>query len=540
MNVLHVALLVAVGALAVTRYGKGGPWLPPIERFFDGRVIAWMIGCATALGVWWVWGSLGQLSWLSDEASYLLQAKLFAAGRWSAPPPPLPAFFEQAHVLLDPSYASKYPPGHALLLAPGVLLGLPGLVPVLLSGITGALMFILARQVSNAWVAILAWLIWFSTRGNLMFRPSYLSEVTTGALWLAAWWAALRWHKSGHPMWLVALAACVGWGAITRPLTMLAFALPLSGFVLWKVSRSRRWTELAVPFATVLAILAIVPLWSAKVSGDWRHTPLGAYTQAYMPWDKPGFGLEETPATRSVPPDMSRVFDEFVVLHREHTKANLPEIAWERVLELGRQLWGGWRNWLLPATLIGLFALNAAGWIAVASVIALFLAYLSYAHPPIWTVYYLETFPLLAFLCALGLWKTLVVFTGMLRGMSGADTPTTSRATVTMLLLVPLLGYFSVADRSAGARWHRARLSHHRRFVDHVARIPEARAMVFVRYSPDHFIHDSHVANDAELGNARFWFVHDRGVENTALMQAAPDRVPYLYDESKRTLQRMR
>jgi len=155
-------------------------------------ILSVVLGMVTSIVAAWIWGWRNPPPIVADEGAYLLQARIFAGGHWTAPARPLPRFFEQMQVFTTPVLASKYPPGHSILLVPGIWLHWPALVPLLLAGAAAALFFVLARRIAGTATALLAWTIWTTSLGFRVVATTYLSEATTLFLWMAVWMALLE------------------------------------------------------------------------------------------------------------------------------------------------------------------------------------------------------------------------------------------------------------------------------------------------------------------------------------------------------------
>jgi hypothetical protein len=513
---------------------------PALRTLPDSRFAPLAVALATMLVIWYVWGSLHQVPVVHDEASYLLQAETFARGRWAMPSPPLPAFFEQFHVFVTPTFASKYPPGHGMLLVPGIWLGLPGLVPLVLNGFAAALLFLLVRRVANGWIALLTFLLWLPMYGNLRFRPSYFSENTSSVLWLLGWWALIEWRETGRGRWLSLLAVCVGWMAITRPLTAAAFAIPVGIVVLWRTARTRQWRALVLPAVLSVAIVSLIPIWNVKVTGNWRETPYALYSKVYSPYDVMGFKLDTTPPERPLPPDMKLMVKALGPTHAEHTVDHLPAILYDRWRAIFMDAFRGARLPFALFAIVSLAVLPAAGWFAVAASFLVTLFYLSFAHDPSWNVYYLEIMPLFPFLAACGVWGVWLALQrrdiDIRRASLRAASP---QAALAAFILGAVLLVVARNDVVQARRQQAARRAYKLNFTTTVAQLPGEHTIVFIRYAPWHRIHTSLIANEADLPDARTWFVYDRGAEDAALMARAPDRVPYLFDESSGSIQRL-
>ena len=182
-----LAILVFAGIAVIGRSSRRWTTFPlRCEGFLASSLAPVLAGLGTVLIVCFVWRSLHEPGVVHDERAYLLQAEIFSRGHWTAISPPLAAFFEQMHVFIEPAVFAKYPPAHALTLVPGIWLGLPGLMPVVLAGLSGMLIFWLARRLANEWTALLTWWLWTTAWVTLYWSASYFSEATSTAMWLVA------------------------------------------------------------------------------------------------------------------------------------------------------------------------------------------------------------------------------------------------------------------------------------------------------------------------------------------------------------------
>lgn len=522
-----IALLAAFWAARAVNPSELDKRFESIEAFLrhSGPAVA---GIVSAFVVWWTWGSASPLPIIHDESSYLLQADIFANLRWTAPAPALPEFFEQPQVLVTPVVASKYWPGHALLLAIGSMVHFHPLVPLLLAGATAALLFSLGTRVCNPWVGLLTWMTWLTTPLVLRYQPGYFSQTTTTAAVLAAWWCLLEWRDSRRKLWIALMALAIGWGAITQPVTMLAFALPIAVVVLWDVVRYRLWLDLPLFVAVLVAVLAILPLWNARTTGDRRLTPLALYTREYLPFDKPGFTTDSTPPRRALSPVVKSLYDDFLARRAAQRLNNLHWTIASRLWNLGRNLWQGTQLLLLPFFVVGLFAMPFGMRFAGASCVLLFLAQLPYAHDPEWTLSYLEVAPVVAAITACGIWRALVWFSHGVEVRLHID----RRPKLGSALVAIVLAFFALPSFTIWRLEHRQMSSVRTAFDAAVRELPASKAIIFLHYAkrPTHL---SLVTNYPDLQRAPIWVVHDLGPRNQELVNTALDRTAFVFDEQE-------
>ncbi|MEO0651640.1 MAG: phospholipid carrier-dependent glycosyltransferase, partial [Planctomycetota bacterium] len=393
---------IALGLLAFTGAGR------PSTDDPGGARNAWslLLACAVAGLVPTVfaasmqpagWGSTPRSAepWqplTNDGRAYALQAELFASGRLAIDAGDQAEAFNARQVLRSGTrFASKYPPGHSLLLTPGAWIaqhsdlarqaGGARLLPALLQAVMPLLVFGLARRLGARRPLLAAWLFALSPT-PLVLGALWLSHGTSlpfATLAMLGALAALDADAVGRRrralLWAAATGAALSVCALARPGTGVAVALPL---LLLLAGRPRGVLRLG-PAAAVAALPAVLCFaWiNLRTTGDALEPAYVRYASEVSPDD--GWGLANlATAPTSLFLNGARLG---TWLHGFGLSAAL---AW-----IGLAVWGGRRRGLLCGVPLALAA---------------FYALLTFHGVP-WAgpLYWVEGFPLLVVLSSEGL-----------------------------------------------------------------------------------------------------------------------------------------
>jgi hypothetical protein len=251
--------------------------------------------------------------YVHDEFSYLLAGDTFAHGRLTNPPHPMWEHFETFHVIQQPTYASKYPPGQGLALALGQkLTGLP---------IVGVWISTALACAAVCWM-MYAWLPprWALTGALLTalhpvvieWSQSYWGGSVAlggGALVIGA--LGRIWQEPGvHHGVVMALGMAVL--AISRPYEGAVLSATVVAVLLWQLPRQHTAKRLAPMVAAFLAVLLLAltatGFYNFRVTGHPLRLPYVVHEATYAVeplfiWQQP----------RPEPPYRHRVIRDFHV-----------------------------------------------------------------------------------------------------------------------------------------------------------------------------------------------------------------------------------
>jgi hypothetical protein len=270
----------------------GRPSAPAVTLFIAGTIAAAAVALLVLEGV----------PHVQDDIAYVFQARIFASGKSAAPVPPVREFFQSGFIMMyEGRWFAKYPPGHSLMLVPGLWAGVPWLINPLCAGISLALTYSAGRLMFGRHVAAWAGLLGLISVWVLFMSGSYMSHPTT-MMWAALFLYGLvqlrltaergaRYRRVPAPvMWGLVAGFAIGMAFITREWTALGIGL---GGAVWGIGdilvsrdRLRRLLYYAMVVVGFVPPALILLYENRALTGEWLRLAqdlVGSY-------DTPGFG----------------------------------------------------------------------------------------------------------------------------------------------------------------------------------------------------------------------------------------------------------
>jgi hypothetical protein len=336
----------------------------------------------------------------ADEGSYVFQAGNFLDGEWRREPQGLGEMLKFDMIVLDKErgWFSRYAPGHAIWLIPGVALGWPQLMTALAAGISCASGVVISVRLGLPRLLLPVMLLmspfFLFLHGTLL---SHTSGVACTSVLLAAYMTG---RQSGRSRWLVLAGSAWGFLFLNRTWTAVWVALPFAVDSLWILWNGRK--EKSVWIATICFAMPTVVgvglylIYNHVMTGD---AGLATYL-FYEPSEKLGFGwrrVQGGEAYRILHTPM-RGLKHFGLnlLDLDRWLFGVPKVsllAW-----LGFVVWGWSKRW--SALLVSVTLLVPMGYIAFWFV----------GIPDVGPLYQSETLPFLMAAGGLGLmsaWKKM-------------------------------------------------------------------------------------------------------------------------------------
>jgi hypothetical protein len=230
---------------------------------------------------------------LEDEFAYIWQGQVISGGDLTLPSPEFPSSFLVPFVIdYQGARFAKYPLGWPVVLSLGIKVGLRDWVNPILAGIAAWLVYRLGKRTFGETVGLLAAALLGTSPFFLIQAGTLLSHVWSLVLCTAFtlfWIDALETEdKLGRWVKPAVAGLCLGVLGLTRPLTMVAIALPfgIHGILLLIRGSSRERQQVILTGGITLCLLSLHFVWQWVLTGRFLTNPYSLW----WTYDKVGFG----------------------------------------------------------------------------------------------------------------------------------------------------------------------------------------------------------------------------------------------------------
>ncbi len=241
---------------------------------------------------------LDRVPHVTDSAAYLLQAKLFAMGRYTHPATALPEFFRPHFFFSDAAgrFVSLFQPGWPLILTPGVLLGIPWLINPLLGALTLWPLYRIVRRGFGPLAARLSVIVLLCSPFFVFMSASFMAHTASGLISLVALDQMLLHGQDNRRGRLFLSALLLGLLFTMRSYNAVLLVLPLAFAGLPMFFRHRfPFKELFGAFLIFLAPASVQFAVNAEITGDPFSYPQDLYfahTEPDAHCHRLGFGAD--------------------------------------------------------------------------------------------------------------------------------------------------------------------------------------------------------------------------------------------------------
>lgn len=215
-----------------------------------------------------------------DEDAYAFQARLFATGRLSATPPPVPeAFTALARVIHDGRWFAMAFPGHPLILAPGAALGRPWLSVAVVSFCSVLAIAAVGRRLLGPTGGGLAAALAALSPHVLYMQGSLLSQPSFALALLVLILLTLRLLTRPGPG--IAMGTGLAWAGLflVRPPTAVTMGAAWLGWCVWRLRSgrgTREWLQLVGVIGLAGSVGVVVYYaYNAVQAGAWGGSVYG-------------------------------------------------------------------------------------------------------------------------------------------------------------------------------------------------------------------------------------------------------------------------
>ena len=368
LNVLLIACSFPTGALkSLAR--RFDAFLGNPEQLKRARIDRF-----AAIAALWATLVCGALAWsvyerhphLADEVAYLYNARYFASGHLTMPPPPVQSAFAVDLMDYQPDkWVSAVPLGWPAALAVGTLLGIPWLVNPVLAGVNILLVYLLLWEICDRRLARISVLLLCFSPWNLFMGMSFMTHMWTTTCALLAFLGIAWARRTRQGRWALLAGAATGFGSLIRPLDGVIVAL-LAG--LW-ILASRLSIRIIASFAAGCLLLGSINLpYNKLLTGNPLKSPLVSYQDKTFSPDSNAYGFG---------PD--RGLGWALDAYPGHTPFEALINAELNLASVNVELFG-WSTGSLVLAIIGLLCgrRKRGDWLMIAAILVVILAYAPY------------------------------------------------------------------------------------------------------------------------------------------------------------------